>query len=89
MSSAFGRLGVTIAVLLVTQASALAGCGYRQKPGECNSFGNDADDYGGCSVETRDGWYAIEIKGSRISGQKVCSKYPPEGYCGCSDYGIY
>ena len=52
-------------------------------------YGGDADDYSGCSVETSDAWYNIKIDDSRISWEKVCSKYPPDGYCGCSDYGIY
>ena len=49
----------------------------------------DADDYSSCSVESSDAWYNIKIDDGRISGEKVCSKYPPDGYCGCSDYGIY
>ena len=75
--------------IVITGAPAVANCGWRTKENECNGYGGDADSYSGCSVETSDAWYNIKIDGGRISGEKVCSKYPPDGYCGCSDYGIY
>ena len=81
---------VAIAVgLLMAGAPALADCGWKSKARECNSLGVRADGLGGCSVETSAGWFDINISGSRVSATKVCSKFPPEGYCGCSDYGIY
>ena len=80
---------ITALSIVITALPAMADCGWRSKASECNGYGGDADDYGGCSVETSDAWYNIKINGGRISGEKVCSKYPPVGYCGCSDYGIY
>ena len=76
-------------VLLVAGAPAIADCGYRTKASECNGIGGDADDYSGCSVETSNGWYNIKISSGSISGELVCRKFPGDGYCGCSDYGIY
>jgi hypothetical protein len=74
--------------LLMTVGPAMADCGYKSKD-ECNSYGNDADDYGGCSVETSNAWFDIKIRSGRVSATKICEKYPPDGYCGCDDYGIY
>ena len=81
---------VAIAVgLLMAGGPALADCGWKSKASECNGFGGQADGWGGCSVETSDAWFDIKISGSQVSASKVCEKYPPQGYCGCSDYGIY
>ena len=68
----------------------MADCGYRSKATECNFMGAGPDGMlGGCSVQTSDAWYDITMSGSNFQATRVCSKYPPEGYCGCSDYGIY
>ncbi len=83
------KLLIAAFAVLITGVPAMADCGYKSKASECNGLGGDADGYGGCSVETSDAWFDIRISGSRLSGEKVCSKYPPAGYCGCDDYGIY
>ena len=78
---------VGLAALFAGPAIA-GGCGYRSKASQCGSFGK-ADGLGGCSVETSDAWYDIRISYGSINAEKVCEKYPPDGYCGCDDYGIY
>ena len=76
-------------LVLLGSIPAIAGCGFKSKASECNGFGGEADDFGGCSVETSNAWFDIKINGSQINAVKVCEKNPPEGYCGCNDYGIY
>ena len=88
---AMRRLLTATAVATVLLAGpALANCTGRSKGSECNSFGGTADGFSGCAVETRDGWYTINISQYGSSSiKKICSKNPPSGYCGCSDFGIY
>ena len=83
------KVFAAVALTVFFAGPAMAGCGYRSKASECNGLGGTADGFSGCSVETSDAWFDIRISGSSVSAQKVCEKYPPEGYCGCDDYGIY
>ena len=77
-------------LLAALTSPAVAQCSYRSKANECNGISGMADGLSGCSVETSDAWYDIKINDyGRSSIKKVCEKYPSEGYCGCSDYGIY
>jgi len=80
---------LAVSALLLSDSAMAQGCGYKSKSSNCGGFGGKADSYGGCSVETSDAYYNVQIRGGRARVSKICSKNPPSGYCGCADYGIF